>query len=347
MDSEQREELKALLERHDNPAVILDGSLECVYSNSPSLLPIETKCSYMLKEPPPLPITGVCTSMVIADQTYCARIIPLGGGFSLCELFSADALMRMAERTDYHGRFKSFFNVVEHNAVKLWMTLFAMRDHLKNGADVSDFASRFGRCITELSSAVKNAYEYSDMMTSCDPAAIDICTLAEGLVKRCNTILSECGRCISFTAEERRIFVAADVRHAVAALTNSIQNALLYSPRDSVPVMTVSSRTENGRRSVCIQLVNDSSLFVDKDGERDLRFQRSGLGIPIIRRFAEEAGGSLFLDNSGTRVKLAIVFPEADTAHVLEVKEGGYSYYDTGIPDIVEVKMREVVGVFT
>lgn len=346
MDSDRRKALKTILRRFDNPAAILDKDLKCVFCNRPTVLAEGSDLAEYGDIEPPKERT-VRTMIMLGGKTYCARITPFEEELFLCELFDADALLDMAEKTDLYQKAVPFFNVVEYNTAKLWQTLFAMRDSMRNGGDVTGFDGRFYDRISELSSVVKNGYEYSLMLTRRDTSVINAVALAEGLVNRCNTILAECGRCVKLVTDNEKLLVAADSRHAVAALTNSIQNALLYSPRDCVPVMTVGRCTENGKSCVFIQIVNDSSLFIEENDETEFRFRRAGSGIPIIKRFAEGSDGRFFLDSNGQTVKLGIVLPEVKQDAETIVEEGGYSYYDTGIPDIVEVKMREVVGLFT
>lgn len=353
MDSGQREFFKYLLDRLDNPAAVLDGSFNCLYSNRPDMLPNDIPLEIFIQDEIRLPLNKTVRTMLVMDGvTYCARLCPLDGELTMCELFDSGAIISMAENTDIRERITPLFNAVEHNTSKLWKTLFAMRDCIANGEDVSGFEFRFYDRISELSSVVKNIFEYPLMFTQSSPSVIDAVSLTNGIVNRCNTILAECGRCIRFVCECERLFIAADMRHAITALANSLQNALLFSPRDCVPVLSLVRLTENGESFVYLQLVNDSVLFIDKGlGEKDIDFgyQRVGFGIPIIKRFAEKTGGSFSLDVSGKTVKLGIKLPEADASAVrsLRVEECGYTYYDTGIPDIVDVKLREVVSFFT
>lgn len=353
MDSGQRETVKALIDCLDNPAAVLDGSLKCVYSNRP-MLPVDTSFERFIQDDIEFPLTKTVQALFIMNgMTYCARISPLDGEMALCELFDADALLNMAENTELCEKIIPLFNAIEHNTARMWKTVFALRDRIENGDDVSGFVTKLYDRVSELSSVVKNAFEYSLMLTRSSPAIIDAVSLTDGIVSRCNTVLAECGRCIEFFCESDRLYVRADMRHAIAALANSLQNALLYSPRDCVPVLSLSRIAEGEKSFIYIQLVNDSVLFVDngfgEEPDVDFRFQRVGFGIPIIKRFAEETGGSFYLDNSGKSVKLGIMIPEADKSAVegLCVGEGGYTHYDTGIPDIVDVKMREVVNFFT
>ena len=100
-----------------------------------------------------------------------------------------------------------------------------------------------------------------------------------------------------------------------------------------------------------LQVTNKCSAR-SEEGEStpDLNFacQRIGCGIPIIKRFAEESGGSFNMEEkSGTMtvtIKLPIIVNENNSELLLEQSE--YAYYDTGIPDIVDLKMFEVVDFF-
>lgn len=353
MDGGQREILERLLERLDNPAAVLDSSLSCIFSNCPDMLPAGTSLERFIQDKIHFPLAKLVRTMLVMDgMTYCARICPLDEEFALCELFDSGTVISMAEYTDIRERITPLFSAVEHNTARLWKTLFAMRDCIANNEDVSGFEVKFYDRISDLSSLAKNVFEYSMMLTHCSPAMIDAVSLTDGIVNRCNTILAKCGRCIRFVCECDRLFITADKRHAITALANSLQNALLFSPRDCVPVLSLVRLAEDGESFVYLQLVNDSVLFVNKGfGENDIdfKYQRVGFGIPIIKRFVEETGGSFFLDAAGKTVKLGIKLPEADASAVkgLRVEEYGYMYYDTGIPDIIDVKMNEVVSFFT
>lgn len=353
MDGGQREIFKCLLERLDNPAAVLDSSLNCIFSNCPDMLPAHFSLEKFIQDEILFPLTGVVRTMLVMDGiTYCARMCSLDDELAVCELFNSSAVICLAENTDIRELITPLFNAVEHNTSRLWKTLFAMRDCIANNEDVSGFEMKFYDRISELSSVVKNVFEYSLMFAHCSPTIIDAVSLTNGIVNRCNTILAKCGRCIRFVCECDRLFITADMRHTITALANSLQNALLFSPRDCVPVLSLVRITEDEESFVYLQLVNDSVLFVDKgfgNNDIDFKYQRVGFGIPIIKRFAEETGGSFFLDASRRTVKLGIKLPEADASAVrgLRVEECGYTYYDTGIPDIVDVKMHEVVNFFT
>lgn len=352
MDREHKDKIKALIKSNPNPVALLDESLVCVYSNNQRLLPKETSFRSCIQTDIDFPVTTLIQTIFLRNgMSFCARISPYEDVL-VCELFDANTLLKMAEDTDYYSKIMPIFNALEHNTARLWNTLFAVRDCINNSEDITWLDSRLYDQISELSSVIKNVSEYSMTFTHNKPVLIDIITLTEGVVKRCNTILAECGRCIDFVYDIKKMYIRADARHVINALINSLQNALLYSPRDSVPGIALSKCIEDGKEYIFIKVTNDNIFFVDKNfGENlelDFDFQRIGYGIPIIKRLAEETGGKFFLDDSTGVVKLGILIP-ADVYEngKLRVEEGGYSYYDTGIPDIIDVKMREVLNFFT
>lgn len=353
MESGQREILKLALKHLDNPSAILDSSFKCVFSNCPDILPDGFSLNDLIQDEIDFSLSDTVLTMLVMDgATYCARICILDEEFFVCELFDSRAVMNIAENTDIRDRIIPLFNSVEHSTSMLWKTFFAMKDCIENKEDVSEFEVKFYDRISELSSIVKNIFEYSMMLINYSPTIINAVSLTNGIVDRCNTILAKCGRCIQFVCESDKLFICADTRHAITALVNSIQNALLFSPRDCVPVLSLMRITENDQNYVYFQLVNENIFFIDKgfgEDSIDFKYRRSGFGIPIIKRFAEEAGGSFYMNNSGNTVKIGIKFPEAylSSETGLRVEEYNYTYYDTGIPDIIDVKMHEVVGLFS
>lgn len=353
MESGQREILKLALKHLDNPAGILDKSLKFVYSNCPDILSDGLSIEELIPDKLQFPANGTVRTMLIMDGvTYCARICPLDKEYAVCELFNSKSIINIAENTDIRNRIIPICNSVEHSTSMLWKTYFAMRDCIDNKEDISEYEVMFYDRISELSSVIKNIFEYSMMFVNYSPTIINAVSLTNGIVDRCNTILAKCGRCIQFICESDRLFICADTRHAVTALANSIQNALLFSPRDCVPVLSLMRLTENNENYVYFQLVNENIFFVDKGfgaDSIDFKYQRSGFGIPIIKRFVEEAGGSFYMDSSSNTVKLGLKFHEAylSSETDMRVEENTYTYYDTGIPDIIDVKMNEVVNLFS
>ena len=124
---------------------------------------------------------------------------------------------------------------------------------------------------------------------------------------------------------------------------NAVQNALLYSPKETEPILTVCYRESRGRKFVEIRVVNESSMFSSKDfsGSVDVNFsyQRMGYGIPIIKRFAQVSGGWFDMTEENGRVTVTISLPAAHygSGAELPLRKPSAAQYDTGIPDFTEI----------
>lgn len=356
MEVSRKEDIKKFCGYFPNPVVIIDLSFKCVYSNDPSLIPADSSLLSFVRKDFELPVNEVAqTSLVINGVFYCARIAPLDGELFICMLYDNSAVMSMAENTEFYQKIMPIVNSLEYNLTRLWKMSHSLQEEL-HGAKQYELLSQnvdFEKIIIGLSSVTKNVFAYINMMFSEESSErIDIYNLVDGIIKRCNSILASCGRCVDFVSEQDGTFIYANQTHAINALTNSIQNALLHSPADCVPVAALCRVNENGRDYVVFKITNDSVYFVNKrvgeSLERNFDFQRLGYGVPIIKRFAEDSGGSFFMNESRGKVCVGVKIPvlEVDDDITLRLESGGYSYYDTGVPDIVKVKMLEVVDFF-
>ena len=152
--------------------------------------------------------------------------------------------------------------------------------------------------------------------------------------------------------EPEDLTIYADSRRTVVALVNAVQNALLYSPQDSEPVLAVYRREERGRNFVEFRITNENIMFTSrdfKDGiEVNFSYQRLGYGIPIIKRFTKLSGGRFSMEEENGRVIVSITLPaySDDSSPILTLRNAEEHHYDAGIPDFTDVMMREVVLFF-
>lgn len=288
--------------------------------------------------------------VIINGSCYCARIARFTDNLNTCELFDVKTMFSMSRNTDTYQKLLPLLCSVEHNISDMWKTYLSTESL---GSENASVAEGFRKPLIYTSSVIKSISEYINLgFSSTNHEVIDAYLLAKGITDRCNSILTKCGRCVNFLTEIDGFFILANHRHAINALVNSIQNAILYSPYDCVPTITLSKTSEDGKNFIVFQIINDSIYFVNKDiGDRlDLNFdfQRLGLGIPIIKRFAEDAGGSFYHREENGKVAVGVKIPEyqAPAGSPLVLEGSGYVYYSTGIPDIVEIKMLEVVYFF-
>lgn len=361
MDATKENAALALLEEiygSTRDAVLLDRTLCCTWSSCPELFSVGTQLQNIVSGRLEYPMHSPASARVlIRDEFYCVRITPLLNSAGdpwqyICTLIGADEAARIAAETDLFAKAKPVFNALEYNLAGLWKSTNALMEMLPDRA-ASEQLLTARRAASNISSVTKNAFEYADMLFGeNDPVALDAAALCAALIKRCNAALAKCGRRVEFVCEEGGLFITADCKHAVAALINAVQNALLYSPHDSVPILAVYSVAAGKRSFVEFKFTNENVMFTDKDFSESVgvnfSYQRIGGGIPIIRRFAEESGGKFSMEDDGGRVcvRLTLPSPAAELSADVALEQYSYVYYDTGVPDIVETKMREVVEFF-
>lgn len=341
-----------------NPLVCLDNRFCCVQSDG-EFQPGESLLKY-IRETVPEPLGCVMDTALYKDEHfYCCRIYPIKNDVGesiayICELISAENARHIAERTESPSDILPLYNAVEMNLAAVWKSASRLREALmadKDFGKLSEVCAIEG-AVSNISAVCGNAFQYADMLyNNQNFAAIDAGALCRSLADRCNAALAKCGRRIEFFSSQDNLTIYADSRRAVVALVNAVQNALLYSPRDSEPVMAVSRKEERGRSFVEIQVVNESSMFTSrdfKDGtEVNFSYQRLGYGIPIIKRFASVSGGRFSMNEENGKVVVTITLPAAGEEYGRVTMRTSEEYsYDSGIPDFTEMMMREVVLFF-
>lgn len=356
LERSRREELKKYFGGMKEPVAIVDKNLKCVYSNRPKLLPVDSSIKGVFSGNTDglLSVPGAKMAM-INGCFYSVRVTPIEEELYVCDFFDLSAIISLAGNTDIYNRIFPIVDAVEYNTSALWRGISTLKSKLENdergGLEcVADMEKR----LVSLSSCSKNISEYMNMLnyTPRGDTAINLVSIAADIVKRCNTELSDMGRFVDYVCEEQELYINAKARHVLSALVNAIQNALIYSTRDCVPSLTITKH--NQTEEAIIKLVNNSSLYVERDSgeEPSINFsgQRLGYGIPIIKRFAELAGGTFSLTEANGQFSAVIELPLVDEETLKSktptLSSGGYVYYQTDIPDIIGLKMREVIDLF-
>lgn len=356
MDSVRIEKIREHLDGFSDPVALLDKTLKCVYCNFKKLLPAGRSLLVYIQESFEVPVVKITDVMVILDGTvYNARLIPVEDEMLICLFFDADTLISLAERTDMYQKIKPVIGAIEYNTSKLWKLLHFLRSNHENltSENILKLSSEFERNLFGLSTINKNLFEYINMLFSeKSNQKINIVSFTEAVVNRCNALLVKCGRCIDFIYDPVEMLIYANQRYALCALVNSIQNSLLFSPRDTVPILSLGRTEENGIEYVVLRVTNDSIFYRDKSFgdkiETSFDHLRVGYGIPIIEKFAAESGGRVIKRERDGAYTLIVMIPAAkpDSDSVLHFDNSEFFFYSTGIPDIIEIKMMEVIDFF-
>lgn len=350
-----------LYQNHPNTVLLLDRVMGCVYSNAPKVFSEGQSLLNVVRDPLCYPLKEFTEIKVLLGGEYCcARITPVKNELGeaelyICEIIGGEAALETAQKTDAAAKLLPPLTSVERSLSALWQQSTALRSRLLSLGDFEalNYLGSMEAALADISSVSKNMSEYTDMMFSENaPVCTDAVALVTKLMERCNAALAKCGRRVDFVCEPEELFVMVDSRHAVAALINAVQNALLYSPRDTVPT-AVLYRTGTERHGLVVfSITNENMLFTDEDFKDavgvNFSYQRLGYGIPIIKRFAAEAHGSFSLTKDNGRVTAKLSLPAASPAEGSAVRFESPSAvaYDTGVPDIVDIKLREVVSLF-
>lgn len=342
----------------DNPLTLLDESYHCLYS-SDGLFEVDSNIMGSVFGILSAPISSVTEVPVYKGGTfYCMRLYPLKG---LCgedlyvgEIISRDSVMSMLGCMDASSKLLPLYNAVEMKVAEIWTSLTRVHAELlkaDNLGSISDLLSA-EKAVCYISSACINAYEFVNMQSrEQSRAVIDAVYLCEKCIKRCNYALAKCGRRVSCFADSAELYIYADCHRAIVAVVNAVQNALLYSPRDTEPVVLIYSLHKGQRDYVEICVRNENIMFSKSEfcDEVDYNFnyQRLGYGIPIIKAFVKNSGGSFSMSEEEGTVSVKITLPAAHVnPGVCVLRTSSSVDYQAEIPNFIDVMMSEVAVFF-
>lgn len=215
-----------------------------------------------------------------------------------------------------------------------------------------------------IESSVRNMYAETCNMfryftsSEGEPASVvDAVYLVGSLVERCNLFLAKCGRELRFLCDSESLEIAVNARHAVEALLNAIQNALLYSPRECEPTVVISQVDRESMRFMRLSISNESSVSFGRETSSrlglDFGHKKMSYGIPIIREFTVSAGGSLNISESGGRYCLTLDIPlyrgnSGSGVSMRRIELGEYPdiLFIGNRLDPVRLKMEQVIAAF-
>ncbi len=333
---------------------LLDRHLTCLWASRTA--PIKAGCSLAelligsfpekIEKQTPFPC-------FVNKEHICALISPLQDIY-LCEFFNADHAVAIYEMTDCFTDNFALYTAMEFCLGQLWRSEEKFKKLLPAGRyDVMDALMEYHNALFKLTSLESNLFEYTNMLNSpAAPIIFDISKLCTDVTQRCNMTLAKCSRSINvLTQPGEYVFVSADGRHATLALVNALQNAMLYSPYYTEPTLTVYPERKNGIRYAVIRIRNERMIFRQDDFSSeypDFRHQRTGMGMRIIRRFAEQSGGTLDIDTDSDRFTLYLRLPaiDDDLLEFNRLEDIRTNHFKTTVPELIELKMQEVVDIF-
>lgn len=311
-----KDKIKRHLRKFPNPILLIDKDLNCVYCNRNNFCKVGTPLKkYFRKSFVPNDEAVEEEMMLFKKRSYCARISPFLENMFVCELFTSNTIIRMAENTDVYARVAPLIASADSNTEIAWKRLSEIESIFRNDlqADYIENVMNIERPIIEIRRALKNFSEYSQMcLNKSRNEVIDVREFILDLQKKINTELAPCDRFIDVIDTENMHCISACRRHLIVALMNAIQNAMWYSPKYSAPIVAFykEREEETNRRMIVIQVVNDIISCAEDFEGHNFECAHSGLGIPIIKQFARDSDGEATMEIINGKYRLCIKIPE-------------------------------------
>ncbi len=299
----------------------------------------------------------------IRGELHCAELIPQGGHMTgklyVCRITDYRHTLEELSKTDGVFCISPAFKSLEEGMNSVLET----SEDLRRTAEDNLWYEMIVK-LYNIESTVRNMYAESCNMfryftsNEGDPAAVvDAVYLVGSLVERCNLFLAKCGRGLRFLCDSESLEIAVNARHAVEALLNAIQNALLYSPRECEPTVVMSCIERDSLRYMRLSISNESSVSFGRETSSrlglDFGHRRMSYGIPIIREFVVSAGGSLSISESGGRYCLTLDIPlyrgsgtSENSPRRIELGEYPDILFCGSRLDPVRLKMERVIAAF-
>lgn len=339
-----------------NPTAILNSNLDCMYCNKDSVIRVGQNLGVFIMEYVRLPITqSVKLKTMINNEMYCARITPLWDELFLAEFLNSKELFTLFECTSIDYSMFTMISSLYSKINELTLRINKLENQLKN-CDYSYNQAEFSR----ISSLINSLSLYITHIKECislffdqiEQRPVDIFAITKAIIDRSNSKLASVDRSIYLIDNRIADFVASNFRHLVYIIASALQNALLYSPRNCIPVVALSSSLLDAKRYIILTIRNDSALFVnDKSGEAvDVEFssQRLGLGIPMMKKFAEKYGGLFRMEKEGNSVlvefRLPAYIPKGDELDRVECD--GFEFGEYGDAEIIDLLMQDVINCY-
>lgn len=355
MDCEQLEHVKKYCDSFENPTALLCGDLICKYCNKENFLKKDAMLAcYLLEIIPSPPKKQVNALAMINGVYYSCRITPMWDEWLFCEFFTAQDVMGIAGHSDIHSYFSIALSQIQRNIAVLWRNISKLENSYHEKGMTEELEEIFGlkKNLTVMRSATLGVEAYMDMFNpQIEPRKVDFYAILEAVINRCNSRLSSIDRCIELVPSNIGAFIYSTDQFVINAIVSVLQNALLYSKKDCVPIVSVRREQDLDKSFVVIRVLNDTELFInEKAGETvEMNFcsQRLGLGIPTLKRFAEISHGSFSMETKGGKVCVEIKLPEyiLPNSSYLTFEQCGYSFYDCGIPDYIDSMLTDVIEV--
>ena len=197
------------------------------------------------------------------------------------------------------------------------------------------------------------AYLFSEGMLSesaigNNTETVNATEFVSGIVRQCQETFAAVGGELLFEIKgdaNAKLPVKIRGKALQLAITNILQNAMLYSPLGSnVDIVVESFPDEDGQyfRFLVSNPIDENSI--ESQNRRSDYKRNSYLGIPLCMKIAEFYGGKFRCSENGERFTAELKLPLHAGEATLTLQSSQNDYFDTGRFDITEKFMQEVTN---
>lgn len=328
------------------PVILLNSDMICKFSSDESILRAGGHFSSILAANAEfIPGETSKTMVKIKEKYYCALITPMGDGTYLCQLFDSENIFSMAQLSEVYDETMPMIsaNGIQIDFIESELKKLLLRESVKND-DVLDLKLLE---ITTESSRARGRFEelllYYELSFSKNnnKSVINLYSYVKWAVDKCNSLLLNIGRCVELNCPDIDLPVYAESRYSIYGFIEMIQFALLYSPIDIEPIISLVKN--NG--VVEFMIICRGLIFVPKGNEPDFIGSRTGK-LAIARRFAQRCGAEFrFINENNNIIGLKIDFPKIQSTKSNEFtfESAEIVDYNNTFSDFAEYKMQKVI----
>ncbi len=359
-DSSEERELARfyarMLSNYSMPCALLGRTMQCAYSGS-SFFKEGDSLFTIASEKICCPSKDIQSIKVLIDDlSFCAMIFPVFGmdddvKMYVCVFLDPESAMTVWVKSDASVRIRKAAYALREEVSELRASESEIRSAIKNKGELQQELWKMEKSSLNIAAGIENLIFYLQSYLSLRSfRIIDAAKFTEMIVNRCNTVLSECGRAIEYYYDKTDMLIRGDSETAVVSLVNALRNALMYSPKDTSPLLVV-YKEKNGTDGeyIVFKLSNECDIKTygssDNPLSMDFLCRGTGLGVHIIRNFAKECNGDVDLHFEGKKAVLIMKIP-AVKPKPGELHAPVMSIFDDGRQNFPELAMKQVVNFF-
>ncbi len=346
MEKQTISAIKAFCESSKIPVVLLNDNLICEFSNNESIFPVGIHFSSVLAEGVEfIPGETSKTMVKLKDKYYCALVTSVSGEYYLCQLFDSDNVFAMAQ---FSGVYEETIPMISSNGIHLDYIESELKHLLLCESVKNDDALDLKLLeITTESSRARGRFEelllYYEISFSKNnsESVFNLYDYVKWAVDKCNSYLLNIGRCVELNCPDKDLPVRAESKYVIYGFIEMIQFALLYSPKDIDPFISL----EKNKGVIEFMIICRGLIYVPKGDEPDLIGAKAG-ALAIARRFVRRCGAEFrFINENNNVIGFKIGFPEIQRGNTenLVCESAEIVDYNNTFSRFVEYKMQKVI----